>query len=251
MKPSDPPTPNVITNDGSSPEPGAGQLIAPRWHTAIMLLLLCVPIVAGIIRQMHGQPPHAASAAPAHPANLVRLYGQVLVYEWLLVLFVWFGVRRYGLQKLIGGNWSSPSRFFSDLGIGALVWLAMLGIARFLDGLLPALQGNSINVVPQSAVEMALWISLSATAGFVEELVFRGYLQQQFARFGLPVAGAIALQAVVFAFGHIYEGANSVVVISVYAVMFGILAAALKNLRPGMIGHVTSDVMTIVLARSS
>jgi hypothetical protein len=44
-----------------------------------------------------------------------------------------------------------------------------------------------------------VWIVISVPAGFVEESVYRGYLQMQFAGFGMPVALAILAQAVIFA----------------------------------------------------
>ena len=65
-------------------------LIAPVWHTIVMLLLLSIPIVLGVLRLINSSPA-PFQVVPIHPANLWKLYAQTLIYEWILVGVVWLG----------------------------------------------------------------------------------------------------------------------------------------------------------------
>jgi len=226
-------------------------LVAPVWHTIVLLLLLSIPVALGVLRLINGSaaPPQAG---PIHPANLWKFYAQTLIYEWILVGVVWIGIRlkQIKLQELIGGRWPTIGHALADLIIGAAICVTMFYLGDELgEWLKPANgDGNSINVVPQDSLEMALWVALSVTAGVVEEVVFRGYLQTQFVRFGMPLILAIFAQTFVFAAGHIYEGLFSVTVIAAYGVLLGLLAAGLRSLRPLIIGHVMFDIVAVLRA---
>ena len=223
----------------------AQPLIAPRWHTLLLLGFLAVPLVTGVMIQ-GGHSGHQILSN--HSAAMLRFYVPVLIYEWLLVLFVWFGVRITGttLGDLIGGRWQSWKGVARDGAIGVAVWAVLLGIGALAPVVLGADTAKAINVImPRGPFEAVVWVIVAATAGFVEELVFRGYLQTQLRRMGLPVVLAIAGQAIVFSLGHAYEGRNAIVVIAFYAVLLGGLAAWRRSLRPGMIGHVVFDVSVV------
>jgi uncharacterized protein len=175
---------------------------------------------------------------------MLGFYVPVLILEWLLVWFIWAGRRRRGvtLKSLIGERWSNGKDFTVDLVLALAICLAMLGVGAALAKLLPASTAKGLSVIlPQGLFEMVVWLFVSVTAGFVEELVYRGYLLTQFERMGLRPAWAIVVQACVFSEGHVYEGRNSVIVITAYALLFGIIAAWRKSLRPGMVGHAIFD----------
>ena len=99
-------------------------------------------------------------------------------------------------------------------------------------------------LIPQSRVEITLWILVSLTAGFCEETIFRGYLQRQFiAWLRKPVLG-ILLSAAAFGALHAYQGARQTIVIGVFGAMFGILAYWRRSLRPGIMVHAWNDATT-------
>jgi len=54
---------------------------------------------------------------------------------------------------------------------------------------------------------------------------------------------AVLFQGIVFGIGHSYQGLKQVVVITILGVLYGVLAAWRKNLRPGMIAHAFSDIV--------
>jgi CAAX protease family protein len=104
-------------------------------------------------------------------------------------------------------------------------------------------------LAPQGSLESLLWIALAVTAGICEETIFRGYLQRQFVAWTRSAPVGVLLSAALFGAGHIYQGAKATVVIGVYGLMFGILAEARQNLRPGIITHAWHDAITGLVIR--
>jgi hypothetical protein len=104
-------------------------------------------------------------------------------------------------------------------------------------------------LTPGSHLELAVWFCLSATAGFCEEIVFRGYLQRQLAAFSKSTLIGVLLSAAIFGVSHGYEGAARMLLIGIYGLMFGLLAWWRKSLRPGMMAHAWHDAFSGVVLR--
>lgn len=241
----------MATATDSNPAPSGRKLIAPLWHTIVLLVFLMIPLVFGLSLQNRKTPGNQIFAS--HSAVMLQFYLPVLVLEWLLVWFIWAGLRRRGMtmKELIGGRWKNWRDVVVDLGLALAIWIVMLGMDLGFSRILGPSHAKSTNVIlPQSPFEMVFWVALSSTAGFVEELVYRGYLQTQFTRLGLPTLLAVVVQALVFALGHTYEGLNAVITITFFALLFGLIAAWRRSLRPGMIGHAWFDIAVIFLPKS-
>ena len=212
------------------------------WHTAIVLFVLLGLPAAGA---RSGHLPFVTSRG--------RALGYVLlmVFEWAVVAFIWYGVRsrHLGLRDLIGGSWSCPVAVLRDLAIaiGFLIIanIILQGLGYFLN---PTPNEAIRNITPQSTAEVALYLMLAATAGFCEEIIHRGYLQRQFAALTRSVIGGIVLQGIEFGVGHGYQGWKFIVMIAVLGIMFGLLAHWRQSLRPGMIAHFTQDGLEGILA---
>jgi hypothetical protein len=182
-----------------------------------------------------------------------------MIWEWLLLGFVWIGLRlrRVPLKQVIAGRWSSAADFLRDLAISiafmivALVVLGMVGKILGLTGKGQASEAKRIFgfLVPRTRTEICFWIAVSATAGFCEEIIFRGYLQQQFRLLFRNAAAGVVISAILFGMSHGYEGGKRMVLIAVYGALFGLLALWRKSLRPGMFAHGLYDSMSGVLMR--
>ena len=219
-------------------------LIASKAHTAILASIFVAMAIAG------GYAQHAGSIQRALPTGhqMLRLDASVLLVEWASVFYVWKGIRRRNvvrLRELVGGRWQRPADIVADVALAALLWTAWVGI----ESAFPSSNAAS-GLLPRSALEAFVWIFVAFSAGVCEELVFRGYFQNQFLAMTGSVAAAIALQAFVFGIGHFYEGPWAVVKIILYGALFGMLAAWRRSLRPGMIAHVWSDLFGVVIFRS-
>ncbi|HXI87858.1 MAG TPA: type II CAAX endopeptidase family protein [Parvularculaceae bacterium] len=239
---------SAATESGDEQSKG---LIAPVWNLIVILLLLAIPVALGTLRLIHSAPVSPQSE-PVHPANLWMLYGQTLIYEWILFCVVWIGLRSRNntLRDLIGGHWTTTTSVVADFAVGAVICIAMFSIGDQVSAWLDPANGSTLNVIPRDSLDMTVWVALSVTAGIVEEVVFRGYLQVQLARLGLPALGAVAAQTVVFAAGHLYEGLNAVTVITIYGLLYGLFAVRLRSLRPLIIAHVAFDIVAILHALS-
>jgi uncharacterized protein len=172
-------------------------------------------------------------------------YITTIVWEWLLMGYVLFGVRRHGtpLRAVTGARWKSPKEFFRDVGIALVFWIIALpvlgGVAQLLHYQRMA---RSVRfLAPESSTEIILWIAVSVTAGICEETIFRGYLQKQLIAWTANVPAGVLLSAAAFGVGHIYQGAKATVVIGVYGLLFGILAQLRRSVRPGMMTHALHD----------
>lgn len=227
----------------------SAEQIARRGHTmvanALHLIVLVTIILAfsfyGSNRQNHVSTAHGR----------LILYAGTIVWEWLMVGYIVLGIRRrgVGLRDLIRGRWSTPGEFFVDLGIAIGFWLAALVILAAIGMLLGLGNANAAAeakaklgfMVPRTVGELALFIGVSATAGFCEEVIFRGYLQRQFAAITRSATAGLVLQAIIFGAGHGYQGGARMLLIAIYGAMFGALALARKSLRPGMIAHGLHD----------
>lgn len=125
-------------------------------------------------------------------------------------------------------------------------------MAVLLLSILPHLLGakadsNLINIVPKTGFELTVWLALSATGGFCEELVFRGYFTRQFRAWtGSPI-WALILQGVVFGLSHGYYY-KMMVIIMVHGWLLGLFAYWRKSLLPGMLAHGLQDAFGGVVA---
>jgi hypothetical protein len=136
-----------------------------------------------------------------------------------------------------------------DFALGAGLWAVWIGLQN------PHLLGSGTNaaqgLLPKGILESLAWIPLALSAGFCEELAFRGYLQKQFQAITGSAGWAVLLQAIVFGVGHLYEGVGPVGRITLFGVLFGILAVWRKSLRPGMIAHAWSDIFGVIIFRGA
>ncbi len=60
---------------------------------------------------------------------------------------------------------------------------------------------------------------------------------------------AVLIQAIVFGIGHLYEGVDPVASITLFGVLFVLLALWQKSLRPGMIADAWSDIFGVIIFR--
>lgn len=219
--------------------------VAPWWHT----LLVMAPIAAGSILSgyQHGFP--NANFPGVNPR--LSSYLTVLAIEWLPVLLIWRALKSRGLSltTLVSGRWRTAGNFFRDLGLAVGFMGVALLVIEPLSSLLgaKALEGTLVRLTPKTVVELAVFLGTSLSAGFCEELVFRGYLTRQFSGWTGSRAAGILLQGVVFGLAHAYYR-WVMVAIMVLAWLLGLLAQWRRSLLPGMLFHGLQDSLGGVIA---
>lgn len=219
------------------------KLVAPLWHT-LGLLMILLAISAGLYRMQSGSP-----AAGEKHRNVV-LYLSVIVSEWAMSFYIWLGGLIPGATKVrdfVGGCWRNRKGVLRDIALACAFWLAVTGVGVFMNFVLGSSHIESLGFLnPRGAAEVTLWVVMSMTAGFCEELVFRGYLQRQSFALTGSVALAVLAQGMLFGVAHWYQGVKMVVVIAALGIVFGIFAYWHKSLRPVMIAHALGDVVNLI-----
>jgi len=92
---------NGTSNSDLNTQKNNRGLLAPIWHTVLLVFILLIVAIGGA----HLQSELSTSEGIVHqPPAVTPLYLSLIVFEWLLVGFVWIGLRRRGMrvQDLIG-----------------------------------------------------------------------------------------------------------------------------------------------------
>ncbi len=220
--------------------------IASWWHLVGFLLIGAGVVAMGFLAQ-HAPAAGGGEAAGqlANHSKAIPFYLSAIVLDWALFCYCWGGVRWRGgnLATLSGGRWTTWKSVAVDVGIVLPFWAIWEGAAYGVHWLLGPDNAKAVDsLLPKSLLEVLIWIATCVTAGFCEEMMFRGYLQRQFnALSGNVVVGVLA-QGLVFGLFHSYQGWKNVVVISVLGVLYGVMAAWRGNLRVNIVAHAWSDI---------
>jgi membrane protease YdiL (CAAX protease family) len=214
--------------------------VAETWHTLVLILIVTVWASLGFLGT-HG-------AKTTQKPNLLFTYGVTAAWEWLVVAYIAWGIRRRGMRfrELLGNRWKNVLDFVRDFGISVMFWiwaLVVLAFAGFSVDIKHA-DNSQFALLPQTHLEMLAWILLSTTAGICEEVIFRGYFQKQFIAWTGNVSAGVVISALIFGAAHIYAGVKPAVVITVYGLLFGLLAQWRTSLIPGMMTHAWHDAFS-------
>lgn len=229
-----------------------GKQVAPWWHTLLLIFVLLGNSLAG-----HSRTQHAHFAA-----HLSGQYLFAIGFEWLTLGWVWFGLRlrRIRLRSLLGevsGGWAAIWR---DIWIAFLFWIVALTVLGVTGSLLHHTFASAHSpekvltaLAPHTATQMGLWVLVCISAGICEEFLFRGYLLRQFSslskRHGESLAVGVLAASLIFGASHGYEGWATMVLLTLYGLMFCWLILKTKRLRPAIFAHIWHDLFTgIVLA---
>jgi uncharacterized protein len=253
----------------SSGEPAASRAssIAPVWHTVVLMLGILAISISSAYRHSGGR--------GVGDANRMHTYAVTAGLEVLLIGWVAFGVRLKGnpLRLLLGRVSNSFQAIAIDAGIAILFWIGSLMALATLalmwisieaaithkpipietrqsgKSSVPKLPEDQaaravVQLAPSNGKEVVSWLLLCVLVGIAEELVFRGYLQQQFRAWTRgAAAGGVVFSALMFGAAHGYEGARAMFLLAVFGALFSLLALFRKNLRAGIFAHAWHDAV--------
>lgn len=256
------------------PAPAAPPLIAPVWHTVVLVAVIIAISIHGASRlsAIHGE------------LNRLATYGFTAAMEAAMLAWVLLGLRlkKIPLRSLLGSCPVNLHSIAKDLCLAFVFWIFSLmalgtlgvawsGVEAALTHHTAATHASAQNplapdpsrldavrqlarLAPANEKEVAAWILLCLLVGFIEEIVFRGYLQRQFiawARGGVTI-GVIA-SAVIFGAAHGYQGVRGIVLLTAFGTLFSMLALYRRSLRPGIFAHAWHDMiagLALALLRS-
>lgn len=183
-------------------------------------------------------------------AMLMFLLISTVIMQWgiFLINFVGAYLERTGLRGLglkpiraIDFGWAISFLLAAGLIIAGVTWLLnVLGM--------PA-PGELQWLIPKETSGKVVWVFVSFTAGFCEEIAFRGYLMTRLrliGRFNSWLVPTI-ISTVVFAACHTYQGFPNAVQVGTYGLLLSLLYIRTKRLWPCIIAHSLQDLLAIIV----
>lgn len=241
---------NEIVTSGSDDRKAPAQIAS--WSRLVGFLLIGAGVmVMGLLLQHAGSAGNGAAASGqlASHRQAIPVYLGTIVMEWALFYYCWVGVDHYGgnLWTLSGGRWLSWKDVLLDMGILVpflVIWEGTAyGISKLLAGTAGPGSAKTVDsLLPQSLIEILIWIATSITAGICEEMAFRVFLERQLHALSGNIAVAVLGQGLVFGLFHSYQGWRNVVVISALGTLYGALAVWRRNVRINIVAHAFTDV---------
>jgi membrane protease YdiL (CAAX protease family) len=179
------------------------------------------------------------------PGRLVALYLPAIAVQWGLVAYVSrLGRGRNFLPELLGRRWTSVARAGTDMALACAGWLLIEGAEFAFARMFGSSHGARSAILPLTELERVVWCAFAISAGFCEEVVYRGYLQGQLGGWTHSLNAGIFLQAVLFGLAHADQGGWAAVRLGLYGFGLGLLARYRGSLVPGILCHVGIDLAT-------
>jgi membrane protease YdiL (CAAX protease family) len=144
---------------------------------------------------------------------------------------------------IVPGSWQSAAAWFAGLTV---VGMAIVFGARALKVPETAFLLRLIPVTPR---ERMIFAGLSVTAGFSEELVFRGFMIHALTTVTGSIAFAIVASTLVFSWMHAYQGAAGAIGAGLLGALLAIPVAVSGTILPSMMAHAAIDVLAGIVFR--
>ncbi len=177
----------------------------------------------------------------------LALYLLTIAFQWLAVsVTAWRASARGLTPEELGLVIHGRGRVFlaaivGAATLGALQWLNLRRMGRTSGKARSFMQTLAERILPQSKVELLLFLALAATAGVCEEFLYRGFAMAALTRAGLPVWAVVLLSSALFAMAHLYQGRGGVVSTLVIGTVFGTARIAYDGMLPVMFWHFAVD----------
>jgi membrane protease YdiL (CAAX protease family) len=193
-------------------------------------------------------PRHVRAVAAGDADARSRTYSRTLWEEWALAAAVVVLMTRSGRNLgMVGLHLPHGWRLWLGVALAAAYLVLIVAQARALSARPASLLKLKQRLqplralIPHTRSEFQLFIPLSITAGFCEELLFRGYLVWVL-RTWMGLYPAAGVSMIAFGLAHGYQGAKFGIRAFLAGVAMGVLALVTGSLVPGMVLHAMIDM---------
>lgn len=198
----------------------------------IFLLILCVLLPVGAVRQ------HRLLARGGFDVTRLRIYASGLTTHAGLLFLVWLVMRGETLSLL------APYR--------PLEWHVVIGAASLALGVVPFLRGVAGDglaarrtqlIAPRTPREFGMFYALSISAGFAEQLAYRGVLFTLLAALAGSWWLAAAGSAACFGIAHLFQGWRSAGIAGLIGMRDQIVVGLTGTLWVAIVVHILHDAI--------
>ena len=165
----------------------------------------------------------------------------------LILFFIW---RNNESVTWIGWTLKNGKQ---EIALGIMLFIPFSLATGFLEKCLQAV-GFSVPsttlpsfLAARGMLEFLLALVLVFIVALSEETIFRGYLILRFKAVTANSTAAVLLSAIIFSFGHGYEGSAGVITVGVMGLVFALIYLWRKSLVAPIVMHFLQDFMGIVL----
>jgi membrane protease YdiL (CAAX protease family) len=206
--------------------------IQPGLAAWIFLLVVCVLVPVTAVRQYRTQPAPAADVSP------VSLYASGLVTHAVLLVLVWSVARSDDVTIFPAYRFE-----FWHLGVGAL---------SLASALLPFLRHRPMDaterqrarqIAPRSRRELGAFYGLSVSAGFTEEMAYRGVLFVLLHALTGSFVLAALLGGAAFGAGHLVQGLKAAGVATLVGIRDHVVVWLTGTLWIAIVVHIVHDMV--------
>lgn len=186
------------------------------------------------------------------PRALVRAYRLWIAEEWVwvgvtaVILVLSPGVRLADLGFTMPSNFGEVAPAVAGMS-GALVISIVMARQLARSGRAVPGQAAVRELLPRTTAERWHALVMSVTAGFCEEIVYRGLLiALGVGALGLSTTAAAALALAVFTAGHLYQGWKSMLAVALAGCALTALYLATGSLLLPILMHALMDIRGLV-----
>ena len=179
----------------------------------------------------------------------LRTYAYIILSEWEFVIALLWLTHRHNLSiSDLGENMGNVNLTV----IATVVLLSVLMVMVYFNvRQLRQMKLEKLEVelrplrkfIPNNVTEFIPFILIAFTAGICEELLYRGWLQNLLAYGTGSVWIGLILGAVIFGFGHAYQGKMGMVQTGIIGLIFGVVFIFTKSLMASQILHIIVDAV--------
>lgn len=196
--------------------------------------------------------PRMQQGVAADPSRgRIRFYGVTIASLWIAtgaVAAAWIAAARpwgpIGLVVPLGWRLVVTGVLVAAV---LLLYRSQLAAVRRLDparrARVRARQGGVSILVPRNPNERVWFAWVSLSAGFCEELIYRGFLIWVF-RPWLGLWGAALVSTIAFGLGHAYQGAPGAIRAAAVGALFALLTIATGSIVPAIVLHALLDLIS-------
>jgi len=238
--------PGFVIREGD--EADAWQFMLRRTLAIIVLTLILWVGVFGPLATLGTATGTDLSGVGIWALFLLHILFAISLVAWYFLGFLGFSGRSsFSWKRQFG---LETPNLWREIGIGLVAgagaWAAVLAVLILVGIIIVAVGGDE--AMPQEPSPLIPWIAglpivvrlaVSASAGFFEELFFRGFLQ--------PRIG-IALSTAFFVLAHAnYEQPLMLVGIGLLSVIYGLLVRWRQNIWPAIVAHALFDAVQLLV----